>query len=366
MIPILDLKPQYHALKKEIDAALLSVCESTHFILGPQVKSFEEEFAKYIGANFAPGVASGTDALHLALRACGIGEGDEVVTSPFTFIATAEAISYAGARPVFVDIDEKTFNMDVTQIEGKITSKTKAILPVHLYGQPADMDPIMEIARKHNLKVIEDCAQAAGAEYKGKKVGSIGDAGAFSFFPTKNLGCYGDGGAITTSSAEIKDRVLSLRMHGSKVRYYHDEVGYNSRLDEMQAAILRVKLPHLGEWNEGRRKVAYNYNRLLSGNSAITPSEIGQVKTVYHQYTIRIRKNRDQVQKSLAEKGIASMIYYPIPVHLQKAYAFLGYKMGELPRADKVALEVLSLPIYPELSHEQQEKVCSALKSVLE
>lgn len=360
MIHILDLKPQYHALKKEIDAALLSVCESTAFILGPQVKAFEQEFSSYIGVPFTAGVASGTDALHLALEACGIGEGDEVITTPFTFIATEEAISYAGAVPVFVDIDENTFNMDVSQIEGKITPKTKAILPVHLYGQPADMDPIMEIARKHGLKVIEDCAQAAGAEYKGKKVGSIGDAGAFSFFPSKNLGCYGDGGAVTTQSKEIMDRVLSLRMHGSKVRYYHDEVGYNSRLDEMQAAILRIKLPYLDQWNEARAKVAYRYNERLAPH-AKTPQEIGSVKAVYHQYTLRIEKDRDRVQKTLTEKGVGSMIYYPIPVHLQKAYAFMGHKTGDFPIAERVALQVLSLPIYPELSVEQQDTVINAL-----
>jgi dTDP-4-amino-4,6-dideoxygalactose transaminase len=362
-IPMVDLKAQYEAIKEEINNAVLGVIQSTHFILGPQGKSLEEEIAHYLGVKHAVGVASGTDALHLALLAAGLKRGDEVITTPFTFIATAEAISYVGAVPVFVDIDPDSFNIDISKIAPAITRKTKAIIPVHLYGQPADMEGLMELAKKHSLKVIEDCAQSFGAEYHGEKTGAIGDLGCFSFFPSKNLGGYGDGGMVTTNDNDLAAHLLSLRNHGSRVRYHHEEVGFNSRLDEIQAAIIRVKFKHIDAYNAMRRNNAALYSRFLADPGIRTPSEQSRTKHVFHQYTIRV-KNRDAVKQKLDAGGItSSMIYYPVPLHMQAAYRELGMKPGSLPVSEMAAREVLSLPLYPELTEEQIEKVAGAVKT---
>ncbi len=364
-VPMVDLKIQYEAIKGEIDDAVLAVIRSSHFILGPHGKAFEDAIAAYHGVRHAVSVASGTDALHLALAAAGISRGDEVITSPFTFVATAEAISYMGAVPVFVDIDPDSFNIDVAKIERAITGKTKAIIPVHLYGQPADMDPVMQVARERGLRVIEDCAQSFGAEYRGRRTGSIGDIGCFSFFPSKNLGCYGDGGMVVTDDDVLADRLFSLRNHGSRVRYYHDEIGFNSRLDEIQAAILRIKMKHIDEYNSKRRRNAVLYDKHLAGVEVRTPSEQDGTKHVFHQYTIRIR-NRDAVKQKLdAGKVTSSMIYYPVPLHLQAAYRDLGMRPGSLPAAECAALEVLSLPMYPELSEAQIRDVTGAVQEAL-
>ena len=365
MIPILDLSKQYEELKPDIEREVLKVLASGQYILGENVRKLEKSFAEYNKVNHAIGVASGTDALHLALRALDIGPGDEVITVAFTFIATVEAISYVGATPVFIDIKPDTFNFDPAELEKKITPKTKAIIPVHLYGQPAAMSTILETARKYNLFVVEDCAQAIGAEYKGKKVGSLGDIGCFSFFPTKNLGTFGDGGMITTNSDYLRDRMLALRNHGSKERYYHDEVGLNSRLDEIHAAILNVKFPHIDKWNKKRREAAYYYNELLQNIEEIqTPAEHKEAYCVYHQYTIKAPA-RDQLVASLREKGVGAMIYYPVPVHLQNAYKSLGYSEGDLPNTEEQTKYVLSLPMFPEITREQQQQVVEAIKASL-
>jgi dTDP-4-amino-4,6-dideoxygalactose transaminase len=363
-IPMVDLKIQYESMKDEINSAVMNVIQSTAFILGPQGKALEQSIAAYHGVKYAVGVASGTDALHLALRAADIGPGDEVITTPFTFIATGEAISYLGARPVFVDIKPDTFNMDVAQIEARITKRTKAVLPVHLYGQSADMDPLMAIAGQHKLKVIEDCAQSFGAEYRGKKTGVFGDFGCFSFFPSKNLGCYGDGGMVITDDPKFAERLNSLRNHGSKIRYYHDEIGYNSRLDEVQAAVLNVKFKRIDTYNANRRKNAALYKKYLSVPGIQPPVESGDSTHVYHQYTIRI-KDRDAVKKRLDDATMSSMIYYPVPLHLQAAYKDLGMKSGSLPVSERAAQEVLSLPMYPELTEEQIKTVADAVKKAL-
>ncbi len=362
---MVDLKLQYEAISDEVSSAVLGVMRSTHFILGPCGKALEEAIAAYHGVKHAVAVASGTDALHLALLAAGIKRGDEVITTPFTFIATAEAISYTGAVPVFVDIDPDTFNIDATKIEAAVTKKTRAIVPVHLYGQPADMDRIMMVAKKHGLRVIEDCAQSFGAEYRGRKTGSFGDTGCFSFFPSKNLGCYGDGGMVITDDRKLAEHMLSLRNHGSQVRYYHDEIGFNSRLDEIQAAVLTIKLRYLDEYNEKRRKNAMLYTAHLSGSGMQTPSEQPETRHVFHQYTVRV-KERDSVKKKLDEgKVTSSMIYYPVPLHLQAAYKDLGLKPGSLPAAEQAAREVLSLPMYPELTEGQIKTVAEAVKKAL-
>jgi dTDP-4-amino-4,6-dideoxygalactose transaminase len=364
-IPMVDLRVQYDAIREEINTAVLGVLQSTHFILGPQGKALEEVIARYHGVKHAVAVASGTDALHLALLAAGIKRGDEVITTPFTFIATAEAISYVGAVPVFVDIKPDSFNIDISKIAPAITRKTKAIIPVHLYGQPADMAGLMELAKKHDLRVIEDCAQSFGAECQGNKTGAIGDLGCFSFFPSKNLGGYGDGGMVTTDDNELASHLLSLRNHGSNVRYYHEEVGFNSRLDEIQAAILRIKFRHIDAYNTMRRNNASLYTRYLVDSGIRTPSEQSGTKHVYHQYTIRV-KNRDAVKQRLdAGKITSSMIYYPVPLHLQKAYEYLGMKPGSLPMAEQAAAEVLSLPLYPELTEAQIKAVAEAVKKAL-
>jgi len=362
---MVDLKIQFEAIRQEITSAVLAVMESTHFILGPRVKELEEAIASYHGVKYAVAVASGTDALHLALLAAGVKRGDEVITSPFTFIATAEAISYIGATPVFVDIDPQSFNLDAEKIATAVTNKTKAIIPVHLYGQPANMNEIMEIAKSRKLLIVEDCAQSFGAEYHGRKTGTIGEFGCFSFFPSKNLGGYGDGGMVITDDRKLAEHLLSLRNHGSHVRYYHDEIGFNSRLDEIQAAVLHIKLRHIDEYNEKRRRNAELYNACFANSGIRTPSELHGTKHVFHQYTIRIQ-NRDAVKKRLDEgKVTSSMIYYPVPLHLQAAYMDLGMKPGSLPVAEQISHEVLSLPMYPELSEVQINLVADSVKQAL-
>lgn len=357
MIPILDLKRQYAQIGEEIENEVLGVLKSGSYILGKHNKALQEEFSKFIGVKHSIGLNSGTDALHLALRALDIGPGDEVITVAFTFVATTEAIGIVGAKPVFVDIDKDTFNIDAQEIEKVITPKTKAIIPVHLYGQPCDMDTIVDIAKRYDLYVIEDCCQAIGAEYKGKKVGSFGDVGCFSFFPTKNLGAMGDGGMVTTNSNYLNDRIIALRNHGGAVRYYHDEIGVNSRLDEVQAAILRVKMKYIKEWNKKRRENAYRYNELFSQYPEIeTPKELDDTYCVYHQYTIKI-KNRDKVHELLQKAGIGAMIYYPVPLHLQKVHSYLNLKEGLLPNTEEDTKLVMSLPMFPELTEEEQKVV---------
>lgn len=355
-IPFLELKAQYHSIKEEIDGAVSQVLEKGWFILGENVRAFEEEFAAYCGASFGVGVGSGTEALHLALLACGVQPGDEVITVPNTAVPTVSAISFAGATPVFVDIHPDSYNMEPSGIEAKMTERTRAIIPVHLFGQAADMGPILEIARRHNLKVIEDACQAHGAEYQGRKVGTFGDAGCFSFYPTKNLGAYGDGGMIITNDASIAEKARLLRNYGEKQRYYHSIKGFNSRLDELQAAILRVKLRHLDEWNEARRERAKLYDRHLAESGVATPAEMAYGRHVYHLYVIRSPR-RDELQAFLASKGIGTLIHYPVPVHLQEAYRDLGIGPESLPVAERYAGEILSLPLYPELSRESVERV---------
>lgn len=360
MIPFLDLKSQYASIKKEIDAAIQNTVNHGQFILGQNVEAFEEEFARYCGVRYCVGVSSGTSALFLALVACGIGEGDEVITATNTFISTALAISYTGAKPIFVDIDPKTYNIDVSRIEEKITSRTKAIVPVHLYGQPADMDPLTNLAQRYSLKVIEDACQAHGAEYRGRKTGSLGDCGCFSFYPTKNLGAYGDGGAVVTDDSEIAGKIASLRNYGQHARYYHDLIGFNARLDEIQAAILRVKLRHLDDWNEGRRRNASYYNELLKHAAVVLPKEADYARHVYFLYVIRA-KNREDLQLYLSQEGIVTLIHFPIPIHLQKAYESLQYRRGDFPVAEECADEVLSLPVYPEMEREWIGRIANAI-----
>lgn len=356
-IPIINSKRQYDTIKDTVEPKVLEVMRSGQYILGENNKLFEQEMCEYLNCKHAVALNSGTDALHLALRALGIGEGDEVISTAFTFVATSESIGIVGATPVFVDIDPDTFNIDANKIEAAITPKTKAIIPVHLYGQPAQMDVIMEIAKRHNLYVIEDACQAIGASYKGQKVGTIGDIGCFSFYPTKNLGTMGDGGLLTTNSEEIKNRVIALRNHGGAIRYHHDEIGVNSRLDEIQAAILRTKLPYIDKWNSLRKEHAAYYNELFSSCSLIeTPKELDNTYCVYHQYTIKI-PNRDEVHKMLSDMGIGAMIYYPIPLHLQKVHAKYNFKEGMLPNTEKDTKLVLSIPMFAEITKEEQEEV---------
>ncbi len=364
MIPMVDLKLQYHQLQSEIDAAVAEVLESTAFILGPNVRSFEEEAASYLGVEYAVGCASGTDALHLALLAAGIGPGDEVITSAFTFIATAEAIAYVGATPVFVDIDERTMNLDLEAVARAIGKKTRAVLPVHLFGQPVDMAELTMLAEKHGLTIVEDCAQSFGADITGRQTGSFGIAGCFSFFPSKNLGCYGDGGLITTNSERIRDHLLSLRNHGSSQRYHHQEIGYNSRLDEIQAAILRVKLRHIDRFNQERRRVAHRYNELLADTGITTPFEDGIGTHVFHQYTLRSPR-RDAIMKALQAREIACAIYYPVPLHRQEVFAGVCENVS-LPVTEAVAADCFSLPIYPEMSDEQIVTVTDTIRSALD
>jgi dTDP-4-amino-4,6-dideoxygalactose transaminase len=362
-VPFLDLKSQYLSIKNEIHEALDGVLEKTAFAGGPFVAQFEKEFAAFCGTGQAVGVGNGTDALWMALLALGVGPGDEVITVPDTFIATAEAISYCGATPVFVDVDEKSYNMDPNLLEAAITPKTKAVIPVHLFGQMSDMDPIMEIARKHNLFVLEDASQAHGARYKGKPAGSIGDAGCFSFYPGKNLGAYGEAGAVVTNDTALADRMRMYRDHGSPKKYYHKVLGWNARMDGFQGAVLSVKLKYLPQWNESRRKNAAIYNQLFAGfGSVVTPIEMDYGKHVYHVYALRV-KNRDGLISALAEKGIGTNIHYPVPVHLQDAYSFLGLKKGSFPVAERCASEFVSLPMFAELTGEQIQYVADAVKT---
>ncbi|MBD2434786.1 MULTISPECIES: DegT/DnrJ/EryC1/StrS family aminotransferase [Fischerella] len=360
MIPFVDLKAQYLSIKEEIDAAVLKVLQSTQFILGSEVAAFEQEFAQYCNADYSIALNTGTSALHLALLAAGIGAGDEVITTPFTFVATVAAIVYTGATPVFVDIDPVSYTIDVTKIEQAITAKTKAILPVHLYGQPADMNPIMEIAQRHGLTVIEDAAQAHRAEYKSQRVGSIGDIGCFSFYPGKNLGAYGEGGAVVTNNPEYARTIKMLRDWGQEQRYHHVLKGYNYRMDGIQGAILRVKLRYLDAWTEARRVHAALYDQLLANSNVKTPTVMPYSYHVYHVYVVRSQE-RDALQQKLQEQGVQTGIHYPIPVHLQQAYADLGYKAGDFPCAELVANEVLSLPMCAELSSEQIKIVSAAV-----
>jgi dTDP-4-amino-4,6-dideoxygalactose transaminase len=360
-VPYLDLKAQYQGIKPEIDAAIASVLESGQFVLGAEVAAFELEFAAYCGTTECVALNSGTSALHLALLAAGVGPGDEVITVPFTFVASVAAVLYAGAKPVLVDIDPRSFNLDPDAIEAAITPRTKAILPVHLYGQPADMDPIMQVARRHNLVVIEDAAQAHGAKYKGRPVGSIGDMACFSFYPGKNLGAYGEGGAVTTSNKTYLDTIRTLRDWGQDRKYHHVLRGYNYRMEGFQGAILRVKLRHLEHWTKERRAVVAMYDALLRDCDVETPTEMPWAHHVYHVYTLRTDE-RDAMQAALQAEGIQTGIHYPVPVHLQPAYADLGYQVGAFPCAEAAAEQVLSLPLYPELSSQAVEEVVGAVK----
>ena len=363
MIPMVDLKGQYQTLKEEIDKGLLEALENTQFILGPNVRAFEEEAAAYLGVKHAVGCASGTDALHLGLIAAGVGEGDEVITTPFTFIATAEAILYVGATPVFVDIDPQTYNMDLNQVEDAINDKTKAILPVHIFGQPVDMAAVQALADKHNLKIVEDCAQSFGAHIDGQQTGSFGAAGCFSFFPSKNLGCYGDGGLITTQSDEMAEHMRVLRNHGSWKQYHHSELGFNSRLDELQAIVLRAKLKHIEEYSDGRRRVAHRYTAALTNLPGVTPPyEDGIGKHVYHQYVLRAER-REEIMAALRENQIGCAIYYPIPLHKQEVFASMceGVTLHE---SENLAANCMALPIFPEMQDSQVDAVLSVIEGV--
>ena len=360
-VPLVDLKAQYASIKPEMDAAIQRVLSHCGFIMGPEVKAFEEAFAVYCGTEQAVGVASGTAALHLSLLACSLGPGDEVITTPFTFFASGEAISQTGARPVFVDIDPFTYNIDPARIEAAITPRTKAIMPVHLYGQPAEMDPILDVAHRHDLLVIEDAAQAHGAEYRGRRAGSVGDLACFSFYPSKNLGCYGDGGMIVGSDPELLARVRKLRDHGRISKYEHDELGWGYRLDALQAAILGVKLRHLDDWNEARRAHAARYDELFADTEVIRPTVLDHVKHIYHCYVIRTSR-RDELVEHLKAEGIGVVIHYPLPLHLQPAYKDLGHQLGDFPVSEACAKEIVSLPMYPELTDEHQRRVAEAVK----
>ena len=384
-VPLLDLKVQYQSLKKELDDALIRVAESQYFILGPEVEKMEQSFCEYLNCKYAIGVSSGTDALLIALMALDIQPGDEVIVPTYSFFATAGVVSRLNAVPVFADIDPVTFNIDPKDIEKRITKKTKAIIPVHLYGQSCEMDKIMEIARKHNLKVVEDGAQAIGVQYKdGKHVGTIGDIGCYSFFPSKNLGCFGDGGLVVSNDDELGEKLRILRVHGGKPKYYHKIIGGNFRLDAIQAAVLNVKLPHLDDWSAQRRNNAELYTKLFleaglaeetgktefnDKNKVLLPKAVYKdngVKNyhIYNQYIIRV-KDRDEVRKHLTEKGIGTEIYYPVPFHVQECFSSLGYKKGEFPLAEEAADDSIALPIYPELANEQQKFVVDEIASFI-
>ena len=362
-IPMVDLKGQYLTLKDEIDSAVLEGLSATQFILGPNVQAFEKEAADYLGVEHAVGVASGTDALHLALAAAGIGEGDEVITTPFTFIATAEAISYVGAIPVFVDIDPYTFNIDLNQVEQAITAKTKAVIPVHLFGQPVDMNALKTLCDDKGLKIVEDCAQSFGAAIDNKMTGGFGDFGAFSFFPSKNLGCFGDGGLITTNNEQGANELRVLRNHGSRERYHHNVIGYNSRLDELQAIILRIKLKHIDAYNQNRRRVAHRYSNALADTSIQTAYEDGIGVHIYHQYTL-LHDQRDSIMKALQDSNIACAVYYPIPLHRQEVY-LEAYRNTQLPVSESVASKCFSLPVYPELEDDKVDTITDIIKGAL-
>jgi dTDP-4-amino-4,6-dideoxygalactose transaminase len=370
-IPLLDLKAQYQTIKNEINEVLGKVVESQYFILSPEVASLEKEVADYTGVPYAVGVASGTDAIILALKALGIGAGDMVITTPFTFFATAESVSILGAKPLFVDIEPDTYNIDpdkveelLDKVEPRDKDKIKAIIPVHLYGQCADMTRIMEIAKKHGLKVVEDCAQAIGAVHNGRKAGSFGDAGCFSFFPSKNLGGFGDGGMVVTSDSVVAERIKKLRVHGSREQYVHDEIGYNSRLDSLQAAILRIKLRKLDEWFKGRQAIAAKYEEAFAPLGIETPKVTESNVHTYHQYTIAL-DDRNGLIHHLKEKGVAARVYYPVPLHLQPCYKGLEYSIGSFPVSEKMAERVVSLPVYPELSDEKVDYIIEAVRDFI-
>ncbi|VYU48666.1 aminotransferase class V-fold PLP-dependent enzyme [Clostridium tertium] len=391
-IPLIDLKAQYESLAEELKEATLGILTSANYIMGKTVIDFEKEFAEYVGVKHAISVGNGTDGLVIALKAMGIGEGDEVITTPFTFFATAEAISAVGGTPVFVDVNKDTFNIDVTKIEEKITSKTKAIMPIHIFGQSADMDEINEIAKKHNLLVIEDACQAIGGKYKGRNVGSLADVAVFSFFPTKNLGCAGDGGMIVTDNDDIAIIAKALKTHGSgengqkaynllnnieeevqkaedandtvynPLKYYNYLIGYNSRLDAIQAAILNVKIKEIDNWNAKRREIAGIYNEALQNTNLVTPVTRDYVEPVYHMYVLQ-SENREEVLEKLKEAGIATGVYYPVPLHLQKCYKNLGYKEGDMPVSEYLSHRTFAIPVYPELTKEQVDYIIKELKN---
>ena len=362
MIPLVDLKAQYAAIQPEVDAAIHRVLREASFVLGREVEEFEHAFATYCGVRHAVGVASGTAALHLALRACGVGSGDEVITTPHTFIATAEAISHCGARPVFVDIDPATYNLDAARVEVAITPRTRAILPVHLYGHPAPMERLRAIAQRYGLPLVEDAAQAHGAAYDGRRVGAWGDAACFSFYPGKNLGAYGDGGMVVTGDAEIAARVRLLRDHGRRAKYAHEVIGYGERLDALQAAVLGVKLHYLDAWNASRRRAAARYRKLLADLDVVLPPDGTRAHSVYHLFVVRAAR-RDELLRRLHGAGVGAGVHYPQPLHLQPAYAHLGAGAGCFPHAECAAREVLSLPLYPEITDDQLAAVATALRT---
>lgn len=360
-VPLIDITRQYVPIRAQIDAAIKKVLDHGQFILGPEVGQCESAIASFCGAKYAIGVASGTDALLIALRACGVVPGDEVITTDFSFFASAGVINRLGARPVFVDIDKSTYNIDPNQIEAAVTVRTKAIMPVHLFGQCADMDPILKIANRHGLKVVEDAAQAIGSKYKGRHAGTIGDAGCFSFFPTKNLGCAGDGGMIVTNDSEIAKQASILRVHGGESEYHHETVGYNSRLDTIQAALILAKLPHLPSWTEARRVHADTYNTSFKGLSMVAPA-VGQGNYhIYNQYTIALER-REEMTERLKEKRIGHKVYYPLPFHLQKCFTDLGYRKGDFPHSEWAAQAVLSIPVFGEMTAAEQSEVIEAIK----
>jgi dTDP-4-amino-4,6-dideoxygalactose transaminase len=363
-VPFLDLQAQYRGIRAEIIDAIIDVADSTRYALGPQVADFEERFAQYTGTNHCVAVNSGTSALHLALIAAGVGPGDEVITVPMTFIATTWAVSYVGATPVFVDVDPETYTMDPNQVEARITPKTRAILPVHLYGQPADLAPLLDIGDRYGIPVIEDAAQAHGAAYRERSAGSWGLLGCFSFYPGKNLGAAGEGGAVVTNDAAIADRLRALRDHAQSERYRHEELGFNYRMDAMQGAVLGVKLRHLDSWITSRRTHAAAYREVLAGLPLQLPTESTDRRHAWHLYVV-LHPERDRLQVELAAAGVSTGLHYPIPVHLQRAYAHLGYRVGDFPVTEQVAAECLSLPMYPELTRDQVESVASALSQTL-
>jgi dTDP-4-amino-4,6-dideoxygalactose transaminase len=360
-IPYLDLKAQIKPLRAQIDAAIARTIDNCSFCLGPDTAQFEKDFAKFCGAEHAIGFNSGTSALHVAMLLLKVGPGDEVITTPFTFVATSWAISYVGAKPVFVDIDDATMNLDPNLVERAITPKTKAVMPVHLYGQPFDVDEVLEICRKHKLPMVEDAAQSHGAKYKGKTIGTFGELSGFSFYPGKNLGACGEGGALVTNNTEYARRAKSLREHGSSVRYYHDEVGFNYRMEGIQGAVLGVKLPHLKKWTRERQRVARRYAELLADTPLQLPREAGFAESVWHLYVVR-HPRRDELKAHLDANGVGCALHYPLPLHLQKCYASLGHKPGDFPVAEKAARECLSLPIYPELTDTQIQRVAEVVR----
>lgn len=363
-IPLIDLAAQHRAIQPEIEAAIRDVIEQGQYILGPNVKALESEIAAYLGVEFGVGVASGTDALVLALRALDIGQGDEVIVPAYTFFATAEAVLLVGATPVFVDVEPRTYGINVEQVARAVSPRTKAVIAVHLYGHPADMNPLLELARAKGFKVIEDNAQAFGADYEGGKTGAMGDIGCLSFFPSKNLGALGDGGMVVTNDAEIAGKVRMLRTHGWRKKYHPEMVGYNSRLDEMQAAILRVKLPHLDGWNRGRREVALRYNQMLEGAAVQTPIEAPNAHHVYHLYVLEV-ENRQHVEAGLKERGVPSSVYYPVPLHLTQPCLRFGHHVGDFPVSEAASEHTLAIPFFPEISDEQMERVVAVLEEVV-